>query len=108
MPRVPAADPPARRARRGVALVVVATVVLGLLAGPATAQDGADLDAPKTKAEHEAAVEALEKTLALAPEDQPASPDDPFQDVVDTQKDAAELASARLEATTKSDAANVA
>ena len=113
MHRDPAAVSPVRRARRrGVALAASAAVVLGLLAGPAAAQDGvqdgADLDAPKTEAEHEAAVEALEETLALAPEDQPPSPDDPFQAVVDTQKEASELAIARLEATTKSDAANVA
>lgn len=109
MPRVPAAVPPARRARRrALALVVAGAVVAGLLAGPAAAQDGAELDAPKTKAEHEAAVEALEETLALAPEDQPASADDPFQAVVDTQKEVAELAVTRLQATAKSDAANVA
>lgn len=82
-------------------------LVLGLLAGPAAAQDAADLDAPKTKAEHDAAVEALENTLALAPDDQPPSPDDPFQEVVDTQKKVDELAVDRLEATSKSDAANV-
>lgn len=109
MHRDPSAVLPARRARRrAAALAVVGTVVLGLLAGPAAAQDAADIDAPKTKAEHEAAVEALEKTLALAPEDQPPSPDDPFQAVVDTQKEAAELALDRLEATSRSDAANVA
>jgi len=107
MHRDPAAALPARRARRRAGVLAVAgVVVLGLLAGPAAAQSSPDLDGPKTRAEHDAAVEALDKTLARAPEDQPPSPDDPFQDVVDTRKKAAELALDRLEATAKSDAAN--
>jgi hypothetical protein len=88
-------------------LAVVGALILGLLAEPAMAQGVDDLDRSKTKSEHEAAVEALEDTLALAPEDQPASPDDPFQDVVDTQARVAELALERIDATTKSEAANL-
>ncbi len=108
MHRDPAVAPPLRRARRrGAVLAVVATVVVGLLAAPTAAQSNDDLDKPKTKAEHEAALEALEKTLDQAPEDQPPSPDDPFEEVVETQAKAAELAAARLEATSRSDAANV-
>jgi hypothetical protein len=93
--------------RRAAVVAVVGALVLGLAGGPAVAQGVDDLDRPKTKAEHEAAVEALEETLALAPKDQPASPDDPFQDVVDTQARVAELALERIDATTKSEAANL-
>ena len=104
----PAVPAPARRARRRASvLVVTSALVLGLLGGPAVAQTNEDLDRPKTKAEHEAAVEALEETLALAPEGQPPAADDAFQAVVDTQVRAAELATDRLAATSKSEAANV-
>ncbi len=105
----PCLPSPARRApRRAVLLVATSAVVLGLIGSPAAAQWNEDLDRPKTKAEHAAAVEARDDTLALAPEDQPPSADDPFQAVVDAHARAAELALERLDATSRSDAANVA
>ncbi|WP_421120709.1 glucosaminidase domain-containing protein [Aquihabitans daechungensis] len=108
MHREPSFPPHARRApRRAALLVAVSAVVLGLIGSPTAAQSNEDLDRPKTKAEHEAAVEARDATLALAPDDQPPSADDPFQAVVDTQARLAELALDRLGATSKSDAANV-
>mgnify|MGYP007130727846 CR=1 FL=1 len=82
-------------------------LVVGLFAPPSAAQAPPDLDRPKTKAEHDAAVKALSETLALAPKEQPPSPDDPFQAVVDTQARLAELSLDRLDATSKSDAANL-
>jgi hypothetical protein len=102
------ASPTRRTPRRVALLVATSAVVLGLLGAPTAAQSNEDLDRPKTKAEHEAAIEARDDTLALAPKAQPASPDDPFQAVVDTQARVADLAIERLAATTKSDAANVA
>jgi hypothetical protein len=87
--------------------VVVGVLVVGLFAPPSAAQAPPDLDRPKTAAEHDAAVKALEETLALAPKEQPPSPDDPFQEVVDTQARLAELSLDRLDATSKSDAANL-
>jgi len=93
--------------RRAALVVAVSALVLGLVGGPTAAQSNEDLDRPKTKAEYEAAIEARDETLALAPEDQPPSADDPFQAVVDTQARVAELALDRLDATTKSDAANL-
>jgi hypothetical protein len=108
MHREPFLRPAPRRARRRVAaLAVVGALVLGLAADPAVGQSSDDLPWPTTQAEFDAAIEARDETLALAPEDQPPAADDPFQDVVDTKVRAAELAVERIEATTRSNAANL-
>ena len=93
--------------RRGWVVAVVLAVVLGLLAGPASAQTQPDeADPPKTKAEQEAAAKALEETLALAPEDPPPAADDPFQAVVDAAVVVDQKALARLDITGRSNEAN--
>ncbi len=82
-----------RRARWGLAVGTVALVV-GSLSPTSGAQ------APEGEPTPEQ-VEALEATLALAP-DQPPSPDDPFVEVVETAKVKEEAAAARMEATARS------
>lgn len=111
--------------RRRWVVLGVASLALGLLAAPAAAQvpptstttsstiPGAttsstlDVDPPKTPAELEDAQKALVETLALAPKDSPAQPDDPFQSTVEAKATAARLALLRIEATNRSDAANI-
>ena len=92
--------------RRGWVVLAVGAVVLGLVGGPAAAQDGSSLDAPKTGAALEDAKAALDETLALAPEDSPPSPDDPFQAVVDAREVVTATAFARLDVTSRSNDAN--
>ena len=93
---------------RATALVGVAVLVLALLGAPAVGQSNEDLAKPKTTAEYEASVKALEETLAAAPEDQPPAADDPFPAVVEATTTAAKLAAVRLGVTERSNDANVA
>jgi hypothetical protein len=88
-------------------LAGLCALVVGLVGAPAVAQSNEDLDKPKTKAEHEHAVEALAETLAAAPPVQPPAADDAFQAVVDTKARVAQLALDRLAISAKADDANV-
>ncbi|WP_426573474.1 glucosaminidase domain-containing protein [Aquihabitans sp. McL0605] len=107
---------PSRAAsRRAWVVVASAAIVLGLVGGPAAAQDApttttapVDIDAPKTAAELLDAKAALDETLALAPTDPPppASPDDPFQAVVDAKEHLDATALARMDVTARSNDAN--
>ncbi|MCU1369389.1 MAG: Mannosyl-glycoprotein endo-beta-N-acetylglucosaminidase [Ilumatobacteraceae bacterium] len=106
-----ATSPRTRRRRaplRAAVLALAGVLVLGLVPGSATAQAqaGDELPWPKTQAEFDAATKARDETLALAPEEQPPSADDPFQDIVDTKLKVTELAISRLDATARSEAAN--
>lgn len=94
--------------RRGSVVAGIALVVLGLVGAPAAAQTRPDVaDPPKTKAQHDASVKALEETLALAPDASPPQADDPFQEVVDANVVAGRRALARLDITARSNDANV-
>jgi len=96
------------RRARWAALVAVLAVSAAAVATPVAAQ-GAD-DPPSTTVPGEAAktpeeakaARVLEETLARAPEDVPASPDDVFVAVVDAQHKVGEAATARLGATQRS------
>ncbi|MCU1354776.1 MAG: Mannosyl-glycoprotein endo-beta-N-acetylglucosaminidase [Acidimicrobiales bacterium] len=79
---------------RWVALLAALALVVGLVAGPASAQDAkpnAGDEAPKED------TPAVLKTLALAP-DSPPAPDDPFVAVVEADKAVEQAAMARLTA----------
>lgn len=90
---------PSRR-RRAPAAVLALLLVVGVLAGTAQAApapagtDPAQVPAPDPS--------ALLKTLALAPTDSPASPDDPFVAVVVADKDVHAKAVARITAQVQS------
>jgi hypothetical protein len=117
--RPPAA--PRRATLRWAAAVAVAALVGGLGVAPASARPAGSggvaqpaptttVPEPKTPAEVAAAKKALEDTLALAPpaDEVPPSPDDPFAAVVDADRNVADKALVRLDATARSDEANLA
>ena len=88
-------------------LVLAATLALvaTLVSPPAAAQDRILL-APSNESGQERADRILADTLALAPANVPASPDDRFVDVVDATKVAQDTALALLVATDRSAVAN--
>lgn len=119
------APEPRRALRRWGVVALVGALAIGAVAGPAGAQEdppapkpkpsGAgrvvgsgpvEDDPPKTDEERAAAEKAVLETLAAAPEDQPASPDDPFEEVVTTADEEAELRLVRVEATARANDAN--
>jgi hypothetical protein len=90
-------------------VVLAAALVAGALGGPAAAQapEPTPVEAPPSEAERERMEEALLETLELAPES-PPSPDDPFAAVVAAEERVAAAALLRLDATARSNEANVA
>lgn len=92
---------PARWLVLAAALALVAT----LFSAPAAAQDRTG-SAPRSESGQERADRILADTLALAPTNVPASPDDRFVDVVDTTKVAQDTALALLVAADLSTVAN--
>jgi hypothetical protein len=112
--------PPAalRRAPiRWAARLSVAALVVGVAVAPASARPAQPAPTttttttePMTPAQLEAAKKALDDTLALAPPaaDVPPSPDDPFAAVVEADRLVGDRALIRLDATARSDQANLA
>ena len=113
MPIEPTMEPRSLSPRRVAApsrwLVLAASLVLlaGVLSPPASGQDPAGRESTPTPSEQERADRIVTDTLALAPKNVPASPDDRFAAVIDARRVSADMALALLVAADLSSQANL-